>query len=122
MYAVALLMGFISHGPVPETVELVEVNHCYNPCTGERRFIAVIYWDYYGSSQLHVREWHMLDRCQSVFHIHERPNQPFTIVRQRDGKLQIIRARRYQVTHSFFDPEEEDRKLLPVDARRPIGK
>ena len=127
MFTAVLLLGItasgaVTQGPETEATEVVEVNHCYNRDTGERRFIQVIYWDRYDASTLHVREWHMLEQCHSIHHVHRRTDMPFTVIRRRDGKMQIVRARHYRVTHTFSDPEEEDRRFLPVDARRPLGQ
>ncbi len=122
MYTAVLLLGIVTQGPEPQTIEVVEVNHCYNRDTGERRFIQVIYWGRHDDSTLHVREWHMLEKCHSIHHVHRRAAMPFTVIRRRDGNMQVVRARHYKVTHTFHDPEEDDRRLLPVDARRPLGR
>lgn len=123
MYAVVLLLGILPQGADCDTTDLVEVNHCYNGDTGERRFVQVIYWDRVGAC-LHVRDWHMVEKCHSIYSVPERTEAPFTIVRHRecDGTLQVIRAKRYKVTHTYTDPEEEDRKVFPLDRRRPLGR
>jgi hypothetical protein len=132
MYAanslIGLLLGIVSGdtanaGSATEATEMVEVNHCYNRDTGERRFVQVIYWDTHDTPCLHVREWHMLDKCHAIYQVPARGQQPITVIRRTDcgGNVQIIRAVRCRVTHTYTDPEEEDRKLLPIDARRPLG-
>lgn len=122
MFAVVLFLGFIPQSAPYDTTELVEVNHCYNRETGERRFVQVIYWGR-SASGLHVREWHMLDKCQSIFVVPERTDSPYTVMRSRecDGSVQVIRAKNYRVTHTYCDPEEEDRKVFPVERRTPLG-
>lgn len=123
MNAVVLILGMVSAGPAPDETELVEVNHCYNRETGERRFVQIIYWDVQDGSYLHVRDWHMADKCQAIVAVRHRTPLPYTVIRQRDcGTVQVVRARKLRVTHTFNDPEEEDRRVLPVEARRPLGR
>ena len=122
MYAVALLIGIVPVGPSSaEVADVVEINHCYNRQSGERRFIQVIYWTRHEGNSLHVREWHMLDKCQMIYRVRERGKRPVTVIRNTDGKLQVIRASKVKVTHTFYDPEEENRKLVPVEARKPFA-
>ena len=122
MYAVVLVFGFVNQGQMVDDAELVEVNHCYSRDTGRRRFVQVIYWGKEGSRRLHVREWHMLEKCQRIYRVAGRDVHPYTIIRRYGSGLQVIRARRFVVTHTFTDPEEDDRKLLPVAARRRLGR
>jgi hypothetical protein len=123
MNAAVLVFGIVATGPLADVTELVEVNHSYNRETGERRFVQIIYWDVQDGSCLHVRDWHMADKCQSIVAVHQRTWAPYTVIRQRDcGAMQVIRARNLRVTHTFNDPEEDDRAVLPVEARRPLGR
>lgn len=100
----------------------VEVNHCYNPETGDKRFCQVIYWAESDSSFPHVADWHMADKTLGIVNVDGR-DAPWTVIRQRDcGAIDVIRAKRLTVTYTFNDPEEDDRAVLPVEARRPLGR
>ncbi len=128
MSAVAVLLlgalAAVPGRPHAEQVELVEINHCYNRDTGDRRFVQVIYWDRQNTACLHVRHWHMADKLHAI-HPHDSADATvYTVIRQVDGpaKLQIVRARRYRVTHTFHDPEETDRQSFPLEARRPLSR
>lgn len=124
MFLATLLLGFVAGDLPAQSTDLIEINHCYNRDTGDRRFVQVIYWDCHGAGCMHVREWHMADKCQSLFRVPERVGQPYTLIRFRecDGGLEVIRAKKCRITHTFCDPEEEDRKIFPLDWRVPLGK
>jgi hypothetical protein len=122
MYVALLLIAIVPQSAEPEPADLVEVNHCYSRDTGERRFVQVIYWGAHDGSTLHVREWHMMEKCQAIYRVADRPKMPITVVRQREGATEIIRARRFLETYTYFDPEEKDRQILPMGERRPLAR
>ncbi|MEX2187303.1 MAG: hypothetical protein WD875_10930 [Pirellulales bacterium] len=129
MFAVAVLLsssvlGVVPGQPPTETVDLVEINHCYNRDTGDRRFVQIIYWDRQNTACLHVRHWHMADKLQAIYPAGDGATRAYTVVRKIDGPqtIQFVRASRYRVTHTFEDPEEQDRKTFPLEARRPMVK
>lgn len=129
MFAVAVLLstgivGVVPGDPPAERVDLVEINHCYNRDTGDRRFVQVIYWDRQNTACLHVRHWHMADKLHTIYPSDDRRTAGYTVVRKVDGPqgVQFVRAARYRVTHTYDDPEEEDRKTFPLEARRAMAK
>ncbi len=129
MFAVAVLLsssvlGVVPGDPPAERVDLVEINHCYNRDTGDRRFVQIIYWDRQGTACLHVRHWHMADKLHAIHPAGDRAARAYTVVRKIEGPqaVQFVRASRYRVTHTFDDPEEEDRKTFPLEARRTMAK
>lgn len=129
MFAVAVLLSssvvaVVPGEPLADRVDLVEINHCYNRDTGDRRFVQIIYWDRQDSACLHVRHWHMADKLQCVYPSREGHEAGYTVVRKVEGPSgsQIVRAGRFRVTHTFVDPEEEDRKTFPLEARRTLAK
>ena len=129
MSAVAVFLSLAALGVVPhdspaERVDLIEINHCYNRDTGDRRFVQIIYWDRQDSACLHVRHWHMADKLHAVYPAGQTLNAGYTVVRKIEGPggVEVVRASRYRVTHTFDDPEEEDRKTFPLEARRVMAK
>ena len=101
-----------------QVIGAIEVNHCYNQSTGKKRFIQIILWDYYpGDERLHVREWTMYCPKKHTFFTTNTGFYYFL-----NSNLNMVKSRTYKVTHTYIDPEEEDRRLLPVDARRAVSK
>jgi hypothetical protein len=129
MFTVAVLLssavlGVVPGEALPDRVDLVEINHCYNRDTGDRRFVQIIYWDRQNSECLHVRHWHMADKLQAIYPPGENRDAGYAVIRKVEGPagMQTVRAARYRVTHTFADPEEEDRKTFPLEARRVMAK
>lgn len=103
--------------PFFHAVDECELNTCFNPDTGEKRFTQAIYWSHVDSSKPGVIDWHMADKVQSIAYVSGR-EYPWTIIRQKDcGQVQIIRAKRLRVTYTFNDPEEDHQWVLPVEQR-----
>ncbi len=107
-----LLLLIIPLEPQIATVERIEINYCYRE-NGDRRFIQVVYWNPDG----HVREWHMLGCCKLIRRVRGREEYPYTLIRRCNDKTQVIRCRRIVITETEYDPEERDRRLLPVERR-----
>jgi hypothetical protein len=95
------------------TVHTVEVNTVYSRETGAVRIVQVIYWGRQGSPFLHVREWHMLTEKDSIQRTGRR-RYPITVMHG----LRAVRARRLKFTHTYHDPEEDDREFVQVCDRR----
>lgn len=113
-------------GAATPIVERVEINYCYHPHDGTLRYKQILYWDYVDSSCLHVVDWHMADPagpgtdgCERIVCVPGRTYAPYTIIRRGTcGQLsRIARARQLVVTHTFDDPEEDDRAVLPAEGR-----
>ena len=112
------------HFPETERVDYIELNHCYNKETGQMRFRQVIFWARQGGAIPHVRAWTMFDKEHVILltktdHDPESP-YPYLCVFKKDNEQFHVRASRYKVTHTFGDPEEEDRKVFPIEARYPF--
>lgn len=50
------------------------------------------------------------------------PKFPYLLVWPIDdaGFVRIIKVKQFKSTHTYFDPEEEDRKIFPTEIRIPI--
>lgn len=110
MKTFAIITMILLAGPPTATVDLIEINHCYDDA-GQLRFVQVIYWD-----RGHVREWHMIDRVQVVYS-HQ---GGFKVVRETKGRTEVIWGRAGKTTWTWADPEEQDRRLRPVGKRVPL--
>jgi hypothetical protein len=64
----------------------------------------------------------MLDRCHAIHIVPTRRDHPYSVLRGAGADVRIVHARQVKITHTFDDPEESDRRLLPVASRQPLGK
>jgi hypothetical protein len=66
----------------------------------------------------------MADKLHALYPAGESCQAGYTVVRKVEGPggVQFVRASRCRVTHTFVDPEEEDRKTFPLEARRVMAK
>ncbi len=107
MFQIALEIMIVIAGPPTATVDLVEMNHCYDD-SNRLRFVQVIYWD-----DGHVREWHMIDVIETVYS-HQ---CGFKVIRKIGGRIQVVWGRAGKTTWTHADPEEQDRQWVPVQNR-----
>lgn len=120
MIAVLLLCIVpVFDGFARDSVELVEVNHCYDESTGEERFISVNYYRRHGRV-LHVCEWHMR-KNECIYQV--RAGAGYRSIFERDaGDVLLIHAKRFAETWTWHDPEERDRIDWPLWKRRALGR
>ncbi len=111
MLSAAFLLCLLPTAPVPASVDFVEVNTVYDGPL--ERFTQIIFWS---GSPLHVRHWEMTG-AQVIYRVAGRDAQPITVIRKG---FRVVRARRFLRSHTRHDPERDDARLLPVDARRPL--
>lgn len=128
MFTLAVLLAAGAFAAVPDSpdahhVELVEINHCYSRDTGERRFVQIIYWDRQDTACLHVRSWHMADKVRAIYPETTGARSGVMVLSQNDANacMEVVRAKRYRVTHTYDDPEEVDRQAFPLEARIPLN-
>ncbi len=120
MNAITLaVLCIIPRGPIPETVELVEVNTCFNE-EGNKRFTQVIFWDRDRGAGLHVRQWVMADRIMAMYR--RRGVDGVTVIVIVGDRWVVVRARRMKRTETFVDPEEDDRRVVGVENRKVIWR
>lgn len=91
-----------------EQVDVIEVNHLYDDY-GQRQFTQVIYKDWDGDRH-QVRAWRMLNSPGMW------PNRQRAIWMD-GGILRDVRCRSVAETWTQFDPEIEERKIIPPDSR-----
>lgn len=108
MLAWMLLVGT---GLPIDTVDVVEVNYCYQDDWSRPRFAPqVIFWRVNGSyGRLEVAEWCWLSA------VDVRPHGKGCVV--TDGANRRCAGRLLRVTHTNYDPEAADRKLLDSNLR-----
>lgn len=118
---VYLVLSTIPQGGVTE-VPLIEINSVYSQDDGRHRLTQLIVWDQqHGSHSYHVRVWCMKHEKIKIMESQDK-NFPYLVFWPIDGSeyYRIIKAKRYKSTHTLVDPEEEDRKVFPIEARIPL--
>ena len=119
MLSAVLLFALLPQGPVPASVALLERNHCIDPATGQQRFVQLIHWNRYGRS-LHVDFWEM-DHGEYVLYP-AAGDASYRLVRWKGKRFRVFRVGRIVETHTRFDPEVADRRVLAVGGRRGLPK
>jgi len=119
--SIALLFGGSHESMRVEYTEVasIEENNVYDTVTGTLKFRQFIYRDWH--DRFVIRQYLMSNRVSEVKYDHDR--RQFYQVAYVDGlpaeQLRQLRvsAVTYYVTHTWFDPEELDRRVLPVERR-----
>jgi hypothetical protein len=133
-------------------VDKLELNHYYNEPTEKRQydhkvFTQLIFWEFSSNKkQYNIIDWDMVEEKEVkrnkdsgnpkeedniVIKEYVYPeNIPYYSSKKEMYKCSFIKeSRRYWiyskvhvVTHTYFDPEFEDRSILPKDMRRKLPK
>ena len=104
---------------VVESVDLIEVNHCYDE-EGRHVFDQVLFYDWCPRDrQYHVRAWRLLkDPAQIPARDPVRGDYETT---WHDGSLlRRVRAASFRETWTQYDPEVASRTRLPREMRREL--
>lgn len=105
--------------PVEESrVDVLEVNHYYDPNTADLRFVQLIGWDWCNKNGMVCHWWRMIrNPARQPRSDASRPGV-FVATFVDDGKLVRVRARCCIETHTQFDPEIDNRRVFPQWRRR----
>jgi hypothetical protein len=123
MYALLLVttMALVPHTPlVADRADVVEVNHYYDE-RGSAVFDQLIFWDWWDSeSDYRVFAWRLL-KSAAQEPLRDWQRGGYT-VRWLDGNvLREVRSGSIRETWTQFDPEVQDRDILPPHRRRGLS-
>lgn len=105
----ALLLSIVPYSPVIESqAETCEINHLYDD-NGRHIFDQLIFLD----KDSQVMGWRLFKRGTQM------PNGGIAV--HYDGMARVIRYRVLHETWRQYDPEVEDRRVLPMDQRVGLG-
>ncbi|MGY8766884.1 MAG: hypothetical protein ACKVH8_00465 [Pirellulales bacterium] len=123
--SIAALLTSINAAPqdvaVADRVDLIEVNHYYDP-QGRLVFDQVIFYDWSSrDSRFHVRAWRLL---KSPWQIPRRSWTDGTYTTSwKDGEvIRDVKADMVRETWTQYDPELVERDYLPRERRRGLSK
>ena len=108
--------------PCFATCDIIETNHVYNQ-DGSKRFVQTIFWRHNAQAGKY--------RVQAYVYTRTTPEVP-TVRRDyrlggwvaswaRRGQIVQVKAATHHTTHTTYDIEVMDRKLLPICQRRGLG-
>jgi hypothetical protein len=100
---------------ISQTVDIIEKNHIYSDY-GDLRFVQVIFWQWDDEkNRFQVVDW---KQFKSEMKIEYYVNGKVSMTFSEDGSFRKIYARTYYETHYQWDPEMEERKILPLENRK----
>jgi hypothetical protein len=112
----AILLCLAPQAPLPARVDEVEINHVYD-CQGRLTFVQAILWDHYGDRR-EVVAWRIIQTAK------DRPipaSGEWSIPWPSEaGSPSHVRAQWLSRSWTQYDPEMQDRRRVPVDARRGV--
>ncbi len=98
--------------PKTEFVEIVELNHVYR--NDHEHLKQLIFWRY-SSSGLTVCDWRMYAKVQTT---PVRENGMLIMRWFENNRLRVVACKVFVHTKSTYDPEVEDRNVVPVSRRK----
>jgi hypothetical protein len=104
--------------PVCESVDLIELNHKYDP-TGRHTFSQVIFYERLRQNGLYrVRDWVLVDERESICAIPVNRNGLYHSSFIKEGVFYRIRSPLFRESWTHYDPEIEDGRIYPKHTRR----
>jgi hypothetical protein len=114
---------------IADECHTLELNHYFDGC-GQRIFSQWIFWEWNEKeSRNDVVDWRMADNGNTPRNELSRANRS---VKKIDGGYRVnfrdyettreVTAKEFRETWTQFDPEVEQRKILPTDQRRLLTK
>lgn len=105
-------------------LDVFEVNYLYDMSTGNRRFVQCIIWQRYPGVCLHVTDWGMHQEWSPkiVYRPADGSRDRYRVAIVHEGQVRVFSVDRLKVSHTFVDPEAEDRDALPTTSRRSVLK
>lgn len=122
MNAVALclltVMSLSPDTPVSaETADLIELNHCYNE-DGQLVFDQLIFWEWNEDESCYNVAAYRVLRAETNALRFDWNQKEYVASWCDHGLLREIRAPHYRQTWTQYDPELEDRRRFPQEARK----
>lgn len=117
MIAFILALAVSQPLPKPIKVDAVELNHFHDK-RGEHVFSQFVFkrWgNWTDGKRYHVSEWLLLKNKYA----HIKRGNRHTILYFHDGQEVLVETPVYRETWTTFDPELQDKNLLPEDRRQP---
>ncbi len=120
MYALLLIatLGLVPReAVVADRADVIEVNHMYDR-DAELVFDQIIFWEWrWSEGEYRVIAWRMLKK-PGQFPTRDWPRRGFVSIWQDGRILRDVRAPFFRETWTQFDPELDDRKIVPQHLRR----
>jgi hypothetical protein len=109
---------------IRDTVDVIEVNHVYSEGDGKKRLSQVIFWEFkLYNGEFRVVDWRMQDAVDAEPRYDHR--RRLWVLMWWDSKNNCIRrvhAISFKETHTWYDPEVDDRKELAIEHRRLLSR
>ena len=118
----AFLALAITASPPANQFDMIEVNHVHVVGGGEYRFTQVIAWDMDEYGQWVCQGWVMINReqCKDIWPIANRTHR--ARFRDGEGSEYLIMFCAFKETRTAYDPEQINRRKLPMKYRKGIKK
>ena len=120
---IALLTRIENDPILHDSVDVIEVNHCYSEA-GEERFTQVIFWRWqnsYPDGRYVVVDWRMIKEKQLLPRRDHR-KKCYYLIWWDQNFWRSVKSISFKETWTQYDPEVDNRKLHPVERRRGLHK
>ena len=124
--AFLLIAGVSPDAVVRDKVDVIEINHVYNPETGKKTLSQVIFWEFrshYKGYGAHVVTWRRLEQVKAApRYDHDRRLWVLLWWDDKHDVLRKVSSVSFRTTHTLYDPEIEDRKDIAMEYRRRLSQ
>ena len=115
------LLTRIDHDPIlHDSVDVIEINHCYSD-KGEKRFTQAIFWRWqnsYPNGRYVVVDWRMLREDKKPYPRKDYEKNCYYLTWWDQNFWRRVKSISFKETWTQHDPEVENRKVHPVERRR----
>ena len=108
----------ISH----EYVDLVELNCKYDEETDKLAYTQVLFWEWSPDWQrMHIVAWYITEQDR-IYEMPTKVGKEYLTIRRYEGKEIHVHAKRFKLSHTYNDPERDNKKILDEKYRRGFGR